>query len=41
MSLKDPISDLFTRIRNALIAKHESLMVPNSKIKVAICRILK
>ena len=41
MSLKDPISDLFTRIRNALIAKHEGLMVPNSKIKVAICRILK
>lgn len=41
MSMTDPIADLLTRIRNALIARHDRVDVPASKIKVAIVRILK
>jgi small subunit ribosomal protein S8 len=37
----DPISDLLTRTRNALIAGHTSVSVPSSKLKVAIAQILK
>ena len=36
----DPIADMLTRIRNALTAKHETVEVPASKIKVAIAEIL-
>jgi small subunit ribosomal protein S8 len=39
--MTDPIADLLTRIRNAVQAKHDSLVVPRSKIKLAILRILK
>ncbi|MDR2945600.1 MAG: 30S ribosomal protein S8 [Candidatus Adiutrix sp.] len=41
MSMTDPIADLLTRVRNALIARHDRVDVPASKIKVAIVRILK
>ena len=41
MTMTDPIADLLTRIRNALIARHDRVDVPASKIKVAIVRILK
>ncbi len=41
MSMTDPIADLLTRIRNALIARHDRVDVPASKMKVAIVRILK
>lgn len=41
MTMTDPIADLLTRIRNALIAHHDRVDVPASKIKVAIVRILK
>ena len=41
MSMTDPISDLLTRIRNALIAKHATVDVPSSKVKVEIVRILR
>ena len=37
----DPIADMLTRIRNGLIAKHESVMVPASKMKLSIAEILK
>ncbi|REJ84365.1 MAG: 30S ribosomal protein S8 [Acidobacteria bacterium] len=40
MSMTDPIADLLTRIRNAIIAKHDRLDVPASKQKLAICRVL-
>ena len=40
MVTTDPIADLLTRIRNALIAKHESVSVPASKTKKAILDIL-
>jgi len=41
MSMTDPVSDLLTRIRNASAARHETLDVPASKIKLEIVRILK
>lgn len=41
MSMTDPIADLLTRIRNALVARHDRVDVPASKIKVSIVRILK
>ncbi|HIU83506.1 MAG TPA: 30S ribosomal protein S8 [Candidatus Faecicola pullistercoris] len=36
----DPIADMLTRIRNALVAKHEEVEIPESKMKVAIAKIL-
>jgi small subunit ribosomal protein S8 len=39
--MTDPISDLLTRIRNALIAKHQQLEVPASRMKIEIVKILK
>lgn len=38
--MTDPIADMLTRIRNALTAKHETVIVPASKTKVAIADIL-
>jgi small subunit ribosomal protein S8 len=37
----DPIADMLTRIRNAIMVRHDSVQVPASKIKVAIAKILK
>lgn len=41
MSITDPISDMLTRIRNALKARHKSVDIPGSKFKIDIARILK
>ena len=38
--MTDPIADMLTRLRNAVIAKHSRVDVPASKLKVAIARIL-
>lgn len=40
MSMTDPIADLLTRIRNAYMAKHDSVDVPASRMKVEIVKIL-
>ena len=40
MSMSDPIADMLTRIRNANTAKHDTVDIPASKIKVAIAGIL-
>lgn len=40
MSVSDPIADMLTRIRNALMVGHQTVSVPSSKIKVAIAQIL-
>ncbi len=40
MAIIDPIADMLTRIRNGLIAGHEAVDVPTSKIKAAIADIL-
>jgi small subunit ribosomal protein S8 len=39
--MTDPIADMLTRIRNAIIAGHKSTVLPSSKIKVELARILK
>ena len=41
MVTSDPIADMLTRIRNALIARHPKVDVPASKLKSDIARILK
>jgi small subunit ribosomal protein S8 len=41
MTMTDPVSDLLTRIRNASEARHETVDVPSSKLKMEIARILK
>ena len=41
MSITDPIADMLTRIRNAVSAKHEKVVMPSSKMKVAIAKVLK
>lgn len=40
MTMTDPIADMLTRIRNGLIARHETVDIPASKIKMAIGQIL-
>ncbi|HKZ55689.1 MAG TPA: 30S ribosomal protein S8 [Anaerolineales bacterium] len=40
MSMTDPIADMLTRIRNALMSGHPTVSIPGSKIKAAIASIL-
>ena len=40
MTMSDPIADMLTRIRNANTAKHDTVDIPCSKIKLAIANIL-
>lgn len=40
MMTSDPIADMLTRIRNANTAKHDTVDVPSSKMKLAIAEIL-
>jgi small subunit ribosomal protein S8 len=41
MSMSDPIADMLTRIRNAQLAEKTSVVVPSSKLKVSIAKVLK
>lgn len=41
MSMTDPIADMLTRIRNAQLAKKGAVVMPSSKLKVAIATVLK
>jgi small subunit ribosomal protein S8 len=41
MSMSDPIADLLTRIRNAQMARLPQVSAPSSKLKIAICDVLK
>jgi small subunit ribosomal protein S8 len=41
MTVTDPIADMLTRIRNAGMVKHESVIIPASRMKLAIAKILK
>jgi small subunit ribosomal protein S8 len=41
VTVSDPIADMLTRIRNAIMARHDSVLMPASKIKLAITRVLK
>jgi len=40
MSMTDPVADFLTRIRNGIQAAHETVEIPNSKLKQEIARIL-
>jgi len=41
LTITDPIADMLTRIRNAIMVRHDSVLIPASKMKLAISRILK
>lgn len=41
MSMSDPIADMFTRIRNAQRVEKDSVVMPSSKLKVAIATLLR
>jgi len=41
MSMTDPLADMLTRIRNAIQARHKSVQLPASNIKIEVARILK
>jgi len=41
MSMTDPVSDFLTRLRNAAKAQHQDVIIPASKLKTELARILK
>jgi len=41
MSMQDPIADMFTRVRNGQMASKVSVIMPSSKVRVAIAAVLK
>ena len=41
MTVSDPIADMLTRIRNAVMVRHDSVLIPASRMKLSIARILK
>ena len=41
MSMSDPLADMLTRIRNGVMAKFDSVSMPNSNIKANIAKVLK
>jgi len=41
LTITDPIADMLTRIRNAIMVRHDSVLIPASKMKLGISRILK
>ncbi|MGC9385757.1 MAG: 30S ribosomal protein S8 [Hydrogenovibrio sp.] len=40
MSMSDPIADMLTRIRNGQIAGHANVLMPSSKVKIAVAKVL-
>ena len=40
MSMSDPIADMITRVRNALMARHDEVELPLSKMKASIAKVL-
>jgi small subunit ribosomal protein S8 len=41
VTVSDPIADMLTRIRNAIMVRHDSVLIPSSRMKQAIAKILK
>jgi len=41
MTVTDPIADMLTRIRNAIMASHDDVVIPSSQVKLSIAKILK
>ncbi len=40
MSMSDPLADMLTRIRNAVMVKFDSVEMPKSKVKVSVAKVL-
>jgi small subunit ribosomal protein S8 len=41
MSLSDPVADMLTRIRNAVAVRHNHVVMPSSRLRLAIAQVLK
>ena len=41
MTISDPIADMLTRIRNATMARHDFVLIPSSRLKLSVAKILK
>jgi len=41
VTISDPIADMLTRIRNAIMARHDSVLIPASRMKLSIAKIFK
>ncbi|MEW5914282.1 MAG: 30S ribosomal protein S8 [Thermodesulfobacteriota bacterium] len=41
MSMQDPMADMLTRLRNALLARHDQVDIPSSALKVAVAKVLR
>jgi len=41
MTMTDPVADMLTRIRNAIVASYDTVEVPSSKIKINIVKVMK
>jgi len=41
VTISDPIADMLTRIRNAIMARHDSVLIPASRVKTSVARIIK
>ena len=41
MNVSDPVADMLTRIRNAVTSRHDAVVIPASKMKIAIAQVLK
>jgi len=41
MAVTDPVADMLTRIRNAIMANHDDVLIPSSRAKLSITKILK
>ena len=41
MTISDPVADMLTRVRNAIMVRHDSVLIPTSRMKLAISKILK
>jgi len=41
LTISDPVADMLTRIRNAVMVRHDSVLIPASRMKLSISRILK
>ncbi len=41
MVVNDPVGDMVTRIRNAVLARHDKLTLPASKLKIQVAKVLK
>ncbi len=41
MSMSDPMADMLTRMRNAMMRQHQAVSIPHSKVKEAVAQVLK